>query len=44
MMTLNLQHWRVETDRDGIATATLDKAGETANAFQRGHERTGAIA
>ena len=30
-MTLNLQHWRVDTDAEGIAWATLDKAGESAN-------------
>lgn len=27
------QHWRIETDADGIAWATLDKAGETANSL-----------
>lgn len=32
-MNLNLQHWRVETDADGVATAILDKAGESANSL-----------
>ncbi len=35
MMTLNLQHWRVDTDAEGIAWATLDKAGESANSLSR---------
>ncbi|MDQ5879599.1 MAG: 3-hydroxyacyl-CoA dehydrogenase / enoyl-CoA hydratase / 3-hydroxybutyryl-CoA epimerase [Pseudomonadota bacterium] len=35
MMTLNLQHWRVETDAEGIAWATLDKAGESANSLSK---------
>jgi 3-hydroxyacyl-CoA dehydrogenase/enoyl-CoA hydratase/3-hydroxybutyryl-CoA epimerase len=30
-MNLNLQHWSVARDAEGIATATLDKAGESAN-------------
>ncbi len=33
MMTLNLQHWRVERDAEGVATAILDKAGESANSL-----------
>ena len=33
MMNLNLQHWRVERDAEGVATATLDKAGESANSL-----------
>lgn len=33
MMNLNLQHWRVECDAAGVATATLDKAGESANSL-----------
>ncbi|WP_153131150.1 3-hydroxyacyl-CoA dehydrogenase NAD-binding domain-containing protein [Dechloromonas hortensis] len=32
-MTLNLQHWRVERDAEGVATAILDKAGESANSL-----------
>ncbi|UCV05331.1 3-hydroxyacyl-CoA dehydrogenase NAD-binding domain-containing protein [Dechloromonas denitrificans] len=32
-MNLNLQHWRVERDADGLATVTLDKAGESANSL-----------
>ncbi|UCV10056.1 3-hydroxyacyl-CoA dehydrogenase NAD-binding domain-containing protein [Dechloromonas denitrificans] len=32
-MNLNLQHWRVERDAEGVATATLDKAGESANSL-----------
>ena len=27
------QHWRIETDADGIAWATLDKSGETTNSL-----------
>ncbi len=34
-MNLNLQHWRVSVDDAGIATATLDRAGEAANALSR---------
>ncbi len=30
-----LQHWRVDTDSEGIAWATLDKAGESANSLSR---------
>lgn len=32
-MNLNLQHWKVVLDAEGIATATLDKAGESANSL-----------
>lgn len=32
-MNVNLQHWRLEVDAQGIATATLDKAGESANSL-----------
>ncbi|MCG2577277.1 3-hydroxyacyl-CoA dehydrogenase NAD-binding domain-containing protein [Dechloromonas sp. XY25] len=32
-MNLNLQHWRLLVDVQGIATATLDKAGESANSL-----------
>jgi 3-hydroxyacyl-CoA dehydrogenase/enoyl-CoA hydratase/3-hydroxybutyryl-CoA epimerase len=32
-MNLNLQHWKVALDADGLATATLDKAGESANSL-----------
>lgn len=32
-MNLNLQHWSVAQDAEGIATATLDKAGESANSL-----------
>ena len=35
MINLNLQHWRVDTDAEGIAWATLDKAGESANSLSR---------
>ncbi len=35
MMTLNLQHWRVAVDGEGIAWATLDKAGESANSLSK---------
>jgi 3-hydroxyacyl-CoA dehydrogenase / enoyl-CoA hydratase / 3-hydroxybutyryl-CoA epimerase len=28
---MNLNHWKLERDADGIATATLDKAGASAN-------------
>ena len=27
------QHWRLETDADGVAWATLDKLGETTNSL-----------
>ncbi len=33
MTNLNLQHWRLEVDGEGLAWATLDKAGETANSL-----------
>ena len=36
MSNLNLQHWRLEVDAEGIAWATLDKAGEAANSLSRG--------
>ena len=32
-MNLNLQHWRVAEEPSGIAVATLDKAGESANSL-----------
>ena len=32
-MNLNLQHWRVELDAEGVATAIFDKAGESANSL-----------
>ncbi|WP_265943314.1 3-hydroxyacyl-CoA dehydrogenase NAD-binding domain-containing protein [Dechloromonas sp. A34] len=32
-MNLELQHWRLERDAAGVATATLDKAGESANSL-----------
>jgi 3-hydroxyacyl-CoA dehydrogenase/enoyl-CoA hydratase/3-hydroxybutyryl-CoA epimerase len=32
-MNLNLQHWRVNLDAEGVATAVLDKAGESANSL-----------
>ncbi|RIX43608.1 MAG: crotonase [Rhodocyclales bacterium GT-UBC] len=32
-MNLNLQHWRVNLDAEGVATAILDKAGESANSL-----------
>ena len=32
-MNVNLQHWKLLVDADGIATATLDKAGESANSL-----------
>jgi len=32
-MIMNLQHWKLVADKAGIATATLDKAGESANAL-----------
>ena len=32
-MNLNLQHWAVAVDGEGLATATLDKAGESANSL-----------
>lgn len=33
MNVATYQHWRLETDADGIAWATLDKLGETANSL-----------
>jgi len=33
MKTNNYQHWQLELDRDGVAWATLDKAGESANSL-----------
>jgi len=35
MMMLDLQHWRVTVDAEGIAWVTLDKAGESANSLSR---------
>ena len=35
MIEHNFQHWRVETDADGIAWAILDKAGESANSLSK---------
>jgi 3-hydroxyacyl-CoA dehydrogenase/enoyl-CoA hydratase/3-hydroxybutyryl-CoA epimerase len=32
-MNVNLQHWKLMVDAEGIATATLDKAGESANSL-----------
>ena len=32
-MNVNLQHWRLLVDAQGIATATLDKAGESTNSL-----------
>lgn len=32
-MNLNLQHWKIALDAEGIAMATLDKAGESANSL-----------
>lgn len=32
-MNLNLQHWSVAIDAEGVATATLDKVGESANSL-----------
>lgn len=32
-MNVNLQHWKLVVDAEGIATATFDKAGETANSL-----------
>ena len=31
MSNLNLQHWRLDVDAEGITWAVLDKAGESAN-------------
>ena len=33
MKVTTYQHWRLETDADGIAWATLDKLGETTNSL-----------
>jgi len=33
MTNLNLQHWKLSTDAEGIAWAVLDKAGESANSL-----------
>ncbi len=35
MSDLNLQHWRLDVDAEGITWATLDKAGESANSLSR---------
>ena len=35
MSNLNLQHWRLDVDAEGITWATLDKAGESANSLSR---------
>ena len=35
MTNLNLQHWRLDTDAEGITWAILDKAGESANSLSR---------
>ncbi|WP_150430297.1 3-hydroxyacyl-CoA dehydrogenase NAD-binding domain-containing protein [Dechloromonas sp. CZR5] len=32
-MNVNLQHWKLVVDAEGIATATFDKTGETANSL-----------
>lgn len=34
-MTQTFQHWRVETDQDGIAWATLDRAEQAVNTLSR---------
>ena len=33
--TLNLKDWRYEVDREGIAWATFDRAGESQNSLGR---------
>ena len=33
MSTINCQHWQLDIDPQGIAWATLDKAGESANSL-----------
>ena len=33
MITNTYQHWQLEVDSDGIAWATLDKAGESTNSL-----------
>ncbi len=35
MSDLNLQHWRIDVDAEGITWATLDKAGESTNSLSR---------
>jgi len=35
MNETNYQHWQLEIDSDGVAWATLDKAGESANSLSR---------
>jgi len=35
MSNLNLQHWRLDVDAEGITWAVLDKAGESANSLSR---------
>ena len=35
MSDLNLQHWHLDVDAEGITWATLDKAGESANSLSR---------
>jgi len=35
MTKLNLQHWRLDVDAEGITWAILDKAGESANSLSR---------
>ena len=35
MTNLNLQHWRLDVDAEGITWAVLDKAGESANSLSR---------
>ena len=35
MSDLNLQHWRLDVDAEGITWATLDKAGESTNSLSR---------
>lgn len=33
MIMSNYLHWQLEVDADGVAWATLDKAGEAANSL-----------
>jgi 3-hydroxyacyl-CoA dehydrogenase/enoyl-CoA hydratase/3-hydroxybutyryl-CoA epimerase len=35
MSNLDLQHWRLDVDAEGITWATLDKAGESTNSLSR---------
>ena len=35
MTNLNLQHWCLDVDAEGITWAILDKAGESANSLSR---------